>query len=372
MEKLKNSCAAYFHNTFSSDADVLAITGSHAAGLANSKSDLDLILLTKPESRLDDRVGEYINCQIDGVMSEILIVDPKMLSNIARRLSQGDISEYNPQDILLNEKIVSAIPVIGHEHWGEYFHAFDVSVYRSLLCEYHLKRSSAYFDDMIGSYAEGDLLLAVDALRITLSSSLEAFLCRSGDTYGKRKWLSKRIVRCPDADFSTKAGYVYYFYDAVDTSSGKKVERWLCRAQRFVQFVNSKLLLSPNQIEVPEINQEFGLASNEDFFLTSDFLHLICIQQKYYLKTRCENLVIDEVSASILSVCCFPMRATEIKRQIAQAFNLEGDLDDRVEAHLEMLCDESMLRRLPYDEVIENAVRIPTNFSLNELFSMQA
>ncbi|MDA3556157.1 nucleotidyltransferase domain-containing protein [Acinetobacter sp. AOR15_HL] len=283
----------------------LAVSGSQSIGVANNYSDIDIIAITQSEKN-DVAIGEFSVVQYKNKRIEILWHTKESALNFIRtyeKIKYVGLNDGMKRDV---ERFVCAKPILGESIWDEILLNIQHDIYRNQLALDYRRVAAANFEDLIGVLSAGEYVISVDFVRFLLQTELEALSAITGDTYGRRKWLLKRLNKNKIISRSIVEGFKRYYYGiCVDEV---KIINWLAEAIRFwqnIQFeVNSKIFnLKPlNKRLITLIRQEYG-----DFCVTVPDLLVFKLGTIWGARTSEKTITITTEMASILS-CLIDLR----------------------------------------------------------------
>jgi len=203
----------YYDAKYCNKALSIAIAGSQAQGLQTSRSDIDLIVLVAKESPLAVHDGKYLCDIIDDLRLEMLILEEGSAANMIHQLQDPSFDFFIEHHRRMIERLLSAKPLAGLDAWSRIVSAVSLEDYALKLSREYIKVAVGHFDDVVGAITDDDDLLAIHCYRTLLQHSLEGLLCLYGDTYGKAKWISRRLKRIPALADQLLKGYVRFGID---------------------------------------------------------------------------------------------------------------------------------------------------------------
>ena len=317
---LVKACKRYFDEQFSLDAGSLAISGSYAADLATTKSDVDLILLVNDSSKLRSRVGQYIVDIYQKFRFEILITDKQEMLKIAANAAKPGYIDLGFDNIRAMERILSARPIVGKCFWRLLLEDVDRNQYSKSLARMHSEYSVLDFDDLCGALHMADYLQSIEFYRTLLWRHLEAFLCLKGDTIGRRKWISRRLLRVIEDNYLIKNGFLKY-YALAELSGQPSLIIWINEAMRFHQYVNFVNLFALEDVIREEVEPYHHMAKDE-LFITANIILPTKIRKGFFVKSQKGSIKVDKLLAFILALCHRPITIEQM-HSILNSVNLE-------------------------------------------------
>lgn len=189
FDQIKDKCLHKFRS-FDIDTTCLLLCGSYAEGFQNTKSDIDLILITS-DYELTSRKNPYIVEIIDGIRAEILTISPEYFSSCLEQIQQnGFTNDRHRPYKFIRPKIV----------WGESIYQslikkFDFNTYQNNQFKQCQQIALTIFEDISGICYPLQIDLILMWQKNLVNVVVDAFLCSKGDLYLKSKWRLERARR---------------------------------------------------------------------------------------------------------------------------------------------------------------------------------
>ncbi|WP_147112997.1 hypothetical protein [Tateyamaria sp. syn59] len=190
----ENTVQSWARETFAESLVISAITGSTAAELSNTTSNLDAWVV------LDDvsypmntpSVRQSYNHAARNIKA--LLMRKSEWSRLIRHLEKIDLSVHSQESISL-ESVMNSKRLYGNEQFDELITNEVRQTYAERLFDGQRDMSLSLFLDYLGALEDGEPALITELLQSLFRSELECLLIQKGDTYRKAKWLPKRLRR---------------------------------------------------------------------------------------------------------------------------------------------------------------------------------
>ncbi|MDF3886941.1 nucleotidyltransferase domain-containing protein [Cupriavidus basilensis] len=294
--------STYIDSVYGSEIVAAAICGSYAIGVANKHSDIDVVVIVKADSTLMTRVGEFEVAQFHGKRIEILFCSAGTISATIAYADQRNYASLNDGEKRDLERLVCAKPVIGEKTWRAAIAGVRLDVYQRQLSLDYRRVAAANFEDLIGVLSVREYVIAVDFVRFLLQTDLEALSSITGDTYGRRKWLLKRLKMNAFINTSIVAQYEDIYYATNVRQQNKNVTEWLGYAVRVWQDVQANVNAKLFGLQCLDARTVAWLRSSHNgFYATVPDLLLFRLTDGWAVRTSKRTVSIDEKSAVILS-----------------------------------------------------------------------
>ncbi|WP_172292338.1 nucleotidyltransferase domain-containing protein [Pseudoruegeria sp. HB172150] len=241
----EQALADFLRNRFGTALLVGALTGSHANGWATPRSDYDLIAIVAPDPTGQSPDRRYEAEVFQGVPVETLVVTLQEAQRICALRAAPSFRFTKSEDILRMEKFASAHVLIGAPLWSDLLAMCSPRDYAAKLADRHWRIAAKFFDDMCGALDQEETDLAVDACRAMLREEVEALLCHTGDTNGRRKWMARRIAAAVGISTEIKADF-RRFHFLYDLGGEAELLPWVQRAISFHHTLQSAVLWRPD------------------------------------------------------------------------------------------------------------------------------
>ncbi|MBY5935058.1 hypothetical protein KUV51_18785 [Tateyamaria omphalii] len=191
-QDLHEKLGGYFEARFGENLKIGLITGSVAAGVANSRSDLDLVIVLDDCSALIDGDCGFKAFNIEGMRADTLIMTQACLKRVISLIPKQSFKDYT-KDNMCVEKLMNADVVFGHDAYEDVIDDTVALEFRKRLFLGQRQISWGIFDDYIGMCLEKNDVGRVEMLQALVRNELECFLIQSGSTFRKTKWISKKL-----------------------------------------------------------------------------------------------------------------------------------------------------------------------------------
>ncbi|WP_293577534.1 hypothetical protein [Phaeobacter sp.] len=289
--------AAYLREIFGAQLLAGAVTGSRACGWATTHSDYDLIAIISPDSDVETPLRRYQAGVFQGVPTETLVVTIDEARRICDLRAAPRFWFTKGDDILRMEKFTSAKVLIGAPLWSTLLAACSPADYAAKRADRHWRIAAKFFDDLCGALDKGDADLAVDACRAMLREEVEALLCRTGDTNGRRKWMARRIARATGISTEIKTDFRRFHY-LFDLSGETDLLPWVQSAIGFHHALQSAVL-SSSKNDVNRTGHGGTVSVPTDLHLAGP-LFLWQIDRRWLVKSDNGELALPEPHVTLL------------------------------------------------------------------------
>ena len=169
------------------------LVGSYAEGLDSPTSDVDLVFVgAKPTSLAQP--GEFAKCIIDGKRVEAWNLD---LTEFKQRVAVADEATYRGRpvrELEFTHKLINAVCLAGEEAYEEVV-AARRSPFSARMSDHFSQSAEGVFKDVLGALQSQDFFTAAGQAREIVGFAVDAYLASQGDTYPKRKWRPRRLLR---------------------------------------------------------------------------------------------------------------------------------------------------------------------------------
>ncbi|NTA59885.1 nucleotidyltransferase domain-containing protein [Agrobacterium tumefaciens] len=335
---------SYYQDKFAQNGLAIALAGSQALGYATSKSDIDLVLLAKPGSVLADKDQEYITDVVAGTRAEILVLVPETIERLLRHTRETGYKDLNYAQRRRIERLTTALPIVGASNWEKVLELFSRPDYQKQVLADNLVLASKSFDDLAGLVCDGDYTNAVDSMRFLLQVQMECLLCTYGDTGDRRRWLLRRMRLMDGFDPTVVDGFVDFNFNMINSKYSTLLE-WLLQAFRFHQKVQCKVLMRNTfEFDCPIDTPTTVLTGRK--YILSDFVFVLNIMDKWFVKSLESMHIIDLTSATILLMCSREVDANYLIDYFSNMSNPlfhAADAADAVNLRLAQLTDAGFL-----------------------------
>lgn len=195
--------------------EVLFLSGSLFDGLGNTRSDLDLFLITDDSHRLlqSERTIDQ-NVVIGNKRYDLSIFSVSLVDETACILSQLEFLDpdfYVPRQLhpqVSNYEICTMIhrlrigaSIFNHELFAKILERFPFETYRQWLMRIKLNEYDGLYEDIVGSIESEDLLTAEELIQQQLSIVCQLLILSSGETFDRDKWVPRKLKHVVDKGF---------------------------------------------------------------------------------------------------------------------------------------------------------------------------
>ena len=192
FQDLHKALNEYFEAKFGENYRIGLITGSVAAGVANSRSDLDLVIVLNDYSSVVRQECDFKAFNVKGRKADALVMSLKFFKHLISLINHQRFKDDTRENMSI-EKIMNSAVVFGCDIYDE---VIDDRVraefgQRLFLAQRHI--SWGIFDDYVGMCVEKNSIGRVEMLQNLIRNELECMLIKTGNTFRKTKWISKKL-----------------------------------------------------------------------------------------------------------------------------------------------------------------------------------
>ncbi|TDC02841.1 hypothetical protein E1267_28390 [Nonomuraea longispora] len=191
-------------------------SGSWVEGFANSRSDLDLYLITSDPGRtsgLPQVTGPgmpamYMTLTPGRTKVDLTVVPVELLVTLNAFLTAFNGETDYPTAWSDNfrefvHRLSIGVPLANAERFGEIQSSVDFMKFRQYLMRFHQNRADGLFDDAQGLLEEGDVISAYFVARQRVEAAVDMYLAAHGETNTRvDKWRWKKLQRLLTGDTS--------------------------------------------------------------------------------------------------------------------------------------------------------------------------
>lgn len=196
------------------DGETLFWSGSWVEGFANSRSDLDLYLVSAGQNR-SSGVPEVTGPGMPEMLMTItpgrtrvdLTVAPlELLATAGKFLAgfdgEGDYPRaWSDSFREFVHRLDIGLPLANEERFAEVRRLIDFDRFRSYLKRFYQNRADSLFEDVQGLLDEGDAVSAYFTARQRMEAALDMYLAAHGETNTRvDKWRWKKLTRLLNED----------------------------------------------------------------------------------------------------------------------------------------------------------------------------
>ncbi|MCR6476503.1 hypothetical protein NU688_10080 [Variovorax sp. ZS18.2.2] len=185
----------------------LLLVGSQAEQLDTDSSDLDLMLVVDGHESSWGENEKFRSCLLNGMRTEVLILDDAGLKKLTTIHQSPSYSRFALRDLEFLHRLLNGRVLHGKE-WHDIFLGARREIYQERMSEFYLKFAENFYEDTVGLSVQEDSWTQIIQSRELARLSFDALLAANGDTYPKKKWRGRRLMRC----FSERRAVVDNFY----------------------------------------------------------------------------------------------------------------------------------------------------------------
>jgi hypothetical protein len=189
------------------------ISGSLVEGLGNSRSDLDVFVITSgriSKECIESTTVEVNGAQIDVTYAERVRVDTEIWRLQEVYETATDLNDVSVDDRVamlqisatrldLAHRIRVGMPVVGADVFHDIHEKFDYDKLAYVLYTRFLSSYQNSAEDAAGAIADADAGTAFLTSRSALGYAIDSYLAACGDTNVRQKWRARKLLRTGNA-----------------------------------------------------------------------------------------------------------------------------------------------------------------------------
>lgn len=192
--------------------DVVYLAGSHAEGLANPWSDVDVFVITDrhpvgPFAR-DGGVNRVSQHYVDGLRFDFEFWRPTDVEALARRVAafvpgRGDYltgALFQHIEECFIHRLRTGRPLVNPDAFARCQSLFDFERFRAFKVEDTIRHLDALLDDVCGMAEAADRDPALFMARAVIETAVDAYCHSLGSTDPVRKWRARHLARLAPGD----------------------------------------------------------------------------------------------------------------------------------------------------------------------------
>ncbi|WP_406673971.1 hypothetical protein WBK31_37975 [Nonomuraea sp. N2-4H] len=213
-ERCGSSVAELVEDVRLKDDETFFWSGSWVEGFGNSRSDLDLYLITSDKERtsgVPQVTGPgmppmYMTLTPGRTRIDLTVVSTDLLTAVAGFLGRFNGETDYPTGWSDNfrefvHRLGIGVPLANAERFEELRNGIDFMKFRQYLMRFYQNRADSLFDDAQGLLDEGDAVSAYLVARQRMEAAIDMYLAAHGETNTRvDKWRWKKLVRLLKGD----------------------------------------------------------------------------------------------------------------------------------------------------------------------------
>ncbi|MBY5935068.1 hypothetical protein KUV51_18835 [Tateyamaria omphalii] len=293
------------HETFAENLVISGITGSVAAELSNTTSNLDAWVVLDDVGYPIDRPAIRERHRHSGLTIKALLIRKSEWSRLVRRIAQIDLSVRSRDSVSL-ESVMNSKRLSGNEQFDKLITNEVKQTYMERLLAGQRDTSLSLFLDYIGALEDGEPALITELLQSIFRSELECALILRGDTYRNTKWLPKRIRR--NGELATK--YYTTYRDLLlrpETLGTAAWTEWMNTVWSRHHDIQRDILFGDRKMVTMRIDQVMPGVRSACRDVAKP-LFILKIDDQYFCKTTDRQFELSELAACL---ACQPSAAAQ-------------------------------------------------------------
>lgn len=170
------------------DCVAMAVINSFAEGLANERSDLDLLVILKDSKESIERHEDRV---IAGRRVDMYLISESLVRDRLHRIN----TVFKGTEAPFVQKVVAGLPLRNARAFDAIRSVCNIERYRVAMREQSVWFAVLNIEDVAGSWGEGDYASAALQARHFYQNALDAYLCENGRTLCRPKWRLKLASR---------------------------------------------------------------------------------------------------------------------------------------------------------------------------------
>lgn len=209
------------------------LVGSFAEGLDSPTSDVDLVFVG-PNAATFAPSGEFKRVVIHGRRVEAWNLSLATFELHAAVADEHVFRGLPMRQLELTHKLVTAVCLAGKATYENAI-APRRAAFPARMCDYFSQSAEGVFKDVVGALQVHDHVTAAGQARELVGFAVDAWLASKGDTYPKRKWRARRLLRRRERIPALAAEYVAIEFGGLGSLDESAVKKWIDKCLALVR-----------------------------------------------------------------------------------------------------------------------------------------